>query len=235
MTDFSLGATPRFLRALAPFCLTLTLGLAMAGCQTTDQATLDPSVAAASESTPEPAPVPLNEAETARFTAAEPARSTRAARQGRAAQAQVEARYYVEFRARDAQTYGHTYVMFGQLGPNDQPLTKDIAGLHPASESAVPYTIGHFIPVQSETGPARGDGDDRYLLARHRIIVDKARYDEIVAVIREMQATSPSWHAVLYNCNAFIGDIARRIGLEAPGNSLALPQDYISELHRLNS
>ena len=41
------------------------------------------------------------------------------------------------------------------------------------------------------------------------------------------------WHAVLYNCNAFVGDIARNMGLQAPG-SLEFPADYINGIRRLN-
>jgi hypothetical protein len=150
-------------------------------------------------------------------------------------QPEAAPRYYIEFRARDAQTYGHTYAMFGTLGANGAPQSKTIAGLHPASEDALPYTVGHFIPVPSETGPARGDGDDRYLLERFRIELTRERHDEIAARIRELQESSPTWHAVWYNCNAFVGDIARSMGLQTPSSSVILPQEYIRELRDLNA
>jgi hypothetical protein len=192
------------------------VGLALAGCQTTTDSAgaVEPEVTAQHAS-----------------AVVAPTRGQRAARQ----QPQADSGYYIEFRARDAQTYGHTYAMFGRLGSDGAPSTREIAGLHPASEDALPYTIGHFIPVPSETGPARGDGDDQYLLERYRIPLTKERYDEVVAKIRQLQGTSPTWHAVLYNCNAFVGDIARGMGLQTPGSSVQLPQDYIRELKRLNT
>jgi hypothetical protein len=139
-------------------------------------------------------------------------------------------RYYIEFRSRSALSYGHTFAMFGRLNANGSIATREVAGLHPATESPVPWMMGHLVPVVSETGPSDGDLEDQYTTARHRLTMDKARYDEMVAFIRQLQASSPMWHAVFYNCNAFVGDIARHMGLRPPDNSLLFPKDYIEEL-----
>src|SRR3974390_1462221 len=49
--------------------------------------------------------------------------------------------YFIEFRARVAQSYGHTFVVHGRIG---QKVTgNQVVGLHPATESAVPWMIGH--------------------------------------------------------------------------------------------
>jgi hypothetical protein len=143
-------------------------------------------------------------------------------------------RYYIEFRARSALSYGHTFAMFGRLNANGSIATREVAGLHPATESPVPWMVGHLVPVVSETGPSDGDLEDKYTTARHRLTMDKARYDEMVAYIRKLQASSPMWHAVFYNCNAFVGDIARHMGLRPPENSLLFPKDYIEELSAMN-
>src|SRR6266536_548366 len=58
--------------------------------------------------------------------------------------------YFIEFRARSAYSYGHTFLVHGRVG---QKITADdVIGLHPFTESSIPWLIGHLIPVPSETG-----------------------------------------------------------------------------------
>lgn len=142
--------------------------------------------------------------------------------------------YYIEFRARSAQSYGHTFVALGQLKRNGQIGTMEIAGLHPATESSIPWMLGHVFPVPSETGASDGDTEDQYIIARHRITMGKDRFDRLMRFVRDLQKNSPAWHAVLYNCNAFVGDIAKHMGMTPPDNPLYFPQDYIERLARLN-
>jgi hypothetical protein len=42
------------------------------------------------------------------------------------------------------------------------------------------------------------------------------------------------WHAALYNCNAFVGDIARFMGLKTPISTLLVPEEYVNGLRDLN-
>src|SRR5262249_1291536 len=64
------------------------------------------------------------------------------------AQTNGKAIYYVDFRARTAASYGHAFVWYGRA---DQKQI-EVAGVHPATESVVPYILGHLIPVPAETG-----------------------------------------------------------------------------------
>ena len=146
----------------------------------------------------------------------------------------VQELYYLEFRARSAESYGHTFAMFGRRNAKGDILTREVAGLPPASTSDVPYVLGHIIPVPSETGPSDGDLEDQYMTARYRLDLSKAEYDDVVDYIRELQASSPVWHAVLYNCSAFVGDIAQYMGLRTP-SSLLFPEAYINTLQELNT
>jgi hypothetical protein len=140
--------------------------------------------------------------------------------------------YFVEFRARSAHSYGHTFLVHGRVG---QRITKrDVIGLHPASESSVPWMIGHIIPVVSETGASDGDYEDKYIIARYRVLLTEAEYKKTLGMMRGMQRNHPVWHAVLYNCNRFVGDIAQNMGLRAPGNSLLMPKEYINTLKAVN-
>src|SRR5258707_2798609 len=91
--------------------------------------------------------------------------------------------YFVEFRARSAASYGHMYVLYGQVNGNKEIIKSNIAGLHPAGDrndcencSVVSWTIGHLIPVPAETGASDGDLEEKYVSARYRVMVDAAEY-----------------------------------------------------------
>ncbi|WAJ31267.1 hypothetical protein [Antarcticirhabdus aurantiaca] len=142
--------------------------------------------------------------------------------------------YYIEFRARSAESYGHTFAMFGKRDRAGNILTREVAGLHPASTSDVPYVLGHLVPVPSETGPSDGDLEDQYMTANWRIDLDKAQYDDTIAYIRQLQANSPVWHAVWANCSGFVGKIARHMGYRAPSPML-FPENYINTLKEMNT
>lgn len=142
--------------------------------------------------------------------------------------------YYLEFRSRTADSYGHTFAMFGRRDAQGRILTREVAGLHPATTSTVPYMMGHVVPVPAETGPSDGDLEDAYMTANYRIDLTRAQYEYVVAYIRELQNSRPLWHAVIYNCNSFVGDIAKHIGLRAPNNML-FPPNYITTLREMNN
>jgi hypothetical protein len=140
--------------------------------------------------------------------------------------------YFIEFRARSAMSYGHTFAVIGRAG---QKLTKaNVVGLHPATESTLPWVVGHFILVPSETGWSDGDIEDQYIIAKYRIALNDAQYKQLMAYVTDLKAKSPVWHAVLYNCNAFVGDIAKHLGLQVPSSTLLMPKEYITELRTLN-
>jgi hypothetical protein len=141
--------------------------------------------------------------------------------------------YFIEFRARSAMSYGHTFVVIGHGG---QRLTKaNVVGLHPFTESSIPWMVGHLIVVPAETGWSDGDIEDRYIIARYRIALSEPEYKRLTTYVATLKATSPLWHAVLYNCNAFVGDIASHMGLQIPSSSLVMPKEYITELKSLNA
>ena len=121
--------------------------------------------------------------------------------------------YYVDFRARTAASYGHAFVWYGR---SDQRQI-EVAGLHPASDSVIPYLIGHVLPVLSETGKSYGDLDEQYLTASYRVYMSEAEGKRVFAYIKRLQATSPVWNAATWNCVAFIQSIAREMGLRVSG------------------
>ena len=142
--------------------------------------------------------------------------------------------YYIEFRSRSAQSYGHTFSMHGRLNASGKIMSRTVSGLHPVSESPIPWMVGHFVLVPSDTGPSDGDTEDQYVTARFRINLTEAENARLMAYIRDLKAKSPVWHAVLYNCNAFVGDIARFMGMETPSSTMLMPEEYISSLREMN-
>ena len=142
--------------------------------------------------------------------------------------------YFIEFRSRYALSYGHTYVVFGRAGTNGEMINPEVAGLHPASDSEVPYVLGHFVPVPAETGWSDGDLEEAYRSASWRVMLTEAEYNGVVAKIRKLQAASPAWNATFYNCNAFVGDIARSMGYKAPPKWLR-SQQFITKLREINT
>ncbi|MGO4571532.1 hypothetical protein [Microvirga sp. 2TAF3] len=153
----------------------------------------------------------------------------------KAVRAAPAGQYFIEFRSRYALSYGHTFAMFGRLDGRGQIASREVAGLHPAGDSPVPWMIGHFIPVASETGPSDGDLDEKYVSARYRVVLGAAEYERVTSYIKKLQANSPLWNAVAYNCNAFVADIARYMGLETPSSTLLYPADFINKLRDLNA
>ena len=145
--------------------------------------------------------------------------------------ARAGSRHFIDFRARSALSYGHTFVVFGRVGEKLTP--RNVAGLHPKGNSSLTYMIGHFLPVDSETGASDGDLDEQYTTARYRVWLTEAQYHAVVRRIRELQASSPAWHAATFNCNAFVGVIAHFVGLTSPPTWL-FPDDFVNSMRRMN-
>ena len=145
--------------------------------------------------------------------------------------------YFVEFRSRSALSYGHTFLVHGKLNAAGQigKITKrQVAGLHPATESSVPWSIGHVVPVISETGASDGDTEEKYVTARYRVLLAKDEYARVSGYIVQRQKNSPMWHAVIYNCNAWVADIAKFMNLKTPDSTLLYPDQFINGIARLN-
>jgi len=146
----------------------------------------------------------------------------------------VAGRYAIEFRSRYALSYGHTYVVFGQVNKAGAMVNPEVAGLAPASPDAAPYVLGHFIPVPATTGPTDGDLEEEYRSASWRVILTEPEYNKTVAYIRDLQAKSKFWQATVSNCNAWVGEIARSMGYKTPSIWLR-PQQFVTELREMNT
>ena len=141
--------------------------------------------------------------------------------------------YYVEFRSRQSWDYGHTFVVFGRVG--EAPRKSNVAGLSPKGDDPQMWVMGHYVPVPADTGWTDGDLEDRYITSRYRVLMNKAQYDRVVAYIRQLQAEHTTWSVELYNCNAFVADIGRFMGLKVPSSSWIYPRIFVGNLRKINT
>jgi hypothetical protein len=141
--------------------------------------------------------------------------------------------YYIEFRSRFSWDYGHTYIVHGRVG--EAPTHASVAGLSPVGDDATAWVIGHYVPVPAETGWTDGDLEDKYVTSRYRVLMSKDQYDRIMAYVRDLQSRSHTWSAELYNCNAFVADIAKEMGLKVPSSTLIYPKIFINHLRAMNT
>jgi hypothetical protein len=132
-------------------------------------------------------------------------------------------RFFVEFRARNAASYGHMYVMYGEVNARHEVIRSEVAGFFPAGDSRTcancsvyNWTIGHVIPVPSEIGASDGDLEEQYVQARYRVWIDAAQYKRLVAYINDKKVHLGLWHVVLNNCVTFGKDIALFLNLKVP-------------------
>ena len=143
-------------------------------------------------------------------------------------------RYFIEFRARYALSYGHSYVVFGRANEAGEMINPEVAGLHPTSYNASVYMLGHVVPVPAETGASDGDLEEEYRSSSWRVMLNEAQYNKVVAYIRTLQKSSPVWNGAVYNCNAFVADIARYMGYKTPP-ILLRPQLFNIKLREMNT
>jgi hypothetical protein len=131
--------------------------------------------------------------------------------------------YFVEFRARNAESYGHMYVMYGQVNERHEIIKSQVAGFYPAGDaqhclncSVYYWTVGHILPVPSEIGASDGDLEEQYVLARFRIWVDFQQYQRLVSYINERKAFKGPWNAFYANCVTFGRDVATFLNVKMP-------------------
>jgi hypothetical protein len=141
--------------------------------------------------------------------------------------------YYIEFRSRFSWDYGHTYIVHGRVG--ETPTHASVAGLSPIGDDSTSWVIGHYVPVPAETGWTDGDLEDKYVTARYRVLMSKEQYDRVMTYVRGLQGRSHVWSAELYNCNAFVSDVAKEMGMKVPASTLIYPKIFVTHLRLMNT
>jgi len=135
--------------------------------------------------------------------------------------------YYIEFRAAQIGAYGHSYVVYGNVGGR-----QNFADLHPMGNYGV-MALGHVLPVPANT---QWDPDVLKLpvTSRYRRNLNGEQYRKLLAALSAAKANkSPYWNAVTNNCNHFIGELAQAVGLKVPGQ-FQVSYAFVPALKELN-
>jgi hypothetical protein len=153
-------------------------------------------------------------------------------------------RYFAEFRARNAASYGHMYVIFGEVNARHEIIKSEIAGIFPAGDrrncencSIYYWTIGHVLPVPSEIGASDGDLEEQYVLARFRVWIDLDQYKSLIAYIKERKVHKGPWNALFANCAIFGRDVASSLNLKMPPLAVLavlFPKDMVEAIREAN-
>ena len=153
----------------------------------------------------------------------------------------AQRKYFIQFRARNAKSYGHTSVITGKLRNGKIPKRKGrlikgtykIAGLAPKSDSPAVYMLGHLLPLPASTGWTDGDDEDAYLLDSFRIDLTYAEYKQVNKLIERRKRASKFWNATVYACVHFTADIAKDIGLNTP-RGFFIARHWVKSLKAVN-
>jgi hypothetical protein len=154
---------------------------------------------------------------------------------GAVAQTQLNAAkeypYYVEFRVAVDGVYGHSYIAYGRLGSLGRPVTATYADIHPTGDFPS-MVLGHFFSMEAETTPEKNTLGYK-IASSFRRPLTAAEYHRLSLVIVRIRAVHHSWSVLAYNCNDFVADVARGIGMQTP-ITLSLPYDFIPKLQAIN-
>ena len=139
--------------------------------------------------------------------------------------------HYVEFRVAVNGTYGHSYIAYGRLNALGQPATAAYADIHPTGDLPS-MVLGHFIPVDATTTPEK-DTLGREIASRFQRPLTAVQYQRLGVIVAHARATGHARSILGYNCNDFVADVARGIGMQTP-TTLSLPYDFIPTLKAMN-
>lgn len=139
--------------------------------------------------------------------------------------------YYVEFRVAVDGVYGHSYIAYGRLEPSGRPATVNYADIHPTGDFPS-MVLGHFRPMEAATVPEK-DTLGYKIASRFRQPLTAAEYRSLKLVIINIRAAHHLWSVLAYNCNDFVADVARGMGMQTP-TTLSLPYGFIPTLEAIN-
>jgi hypothetical protein len=143
----------------------------------------------------------------------------------------VEYPYYIEFRVAVDGVYGHSYIAYGRLDSLGRPMTANYADIHPTGDLPS-MVLGHFLPMDAATIPEK-DTLHYEIASRFRRPLTAAEYGKLKSVLARIRAARHSWSVLAYNCNDFVADVARGMGMQSP-STLLLPYDFIPKLQAIN-
>ena len=126
--------------------------------------------------------------------------------------------YYMEMRLRQTPMLpvGHVYIAYGRLGPDGQPIDEKLIMLSPLGGYAG-AAIAAAAPMPGVLVPY---GDDCKLnpIAAYRVSLSAVDFEKLLLRIQQAKAKVPAYHLFQYNCNHFLSDVAKSVGILPPEN-----------------
>ena len=126
--------------------------------------------------------------------------------------------YYMEMRLRHTPMLpvGHVYIAYGDLSADGEPLNEKLIMLAPIG-GYVGAGIAGTIPMPGLLSPHPQDCTVTPE-AGYRVSLSAQNYERLLTAIYEAKQSTPSYHLLAYNCNHFMSDIAKSVGILPPAN-----------------
>ncbi|MFN0264474.1 hypothetical protein ACKTEK_11405 [Tepidamorphus sp. 3E244] len=141
------------------------------------------------------------------------------------------ASWFVEFRARNAVPAGHAYAVLGVTTRTGRDRILRIASFYP--RDGFIGTIGSITGYPGELGYKLTDQATRAVVSFRRN-VSANLFRKLERVIEQRAANPGRFTAFQRNCNEFVGQLARMVGLKTPASTAMHSPDYMRALVALN-
>lgn len=135
--------------------------------------------------------------------------------------------YFVEFRARETDTFGHSVVVYGHIDAYGRMTKRNFVSLHPIGDK------GLIFPARAWVGPSAEDIHSPPV-ASYRRPLTAAQYARVAGTVRRMKANWHIWHAAFINCNDLSIQVADTIGLRRP-HGVMPPSLWVHTLRAMNN
>lgn len=140
--------------------------------------------------------------------------------------------YRVEFRGRMGTPVGHAYLVAGKRDRNGRFVPRLHAGFF-----VEPDPVKLALSLIGTQGVVRASPlDARYRpLATYGVDISAAQYRRLAAHVERTRRAGRPYTLFDNNCNRFVQEAARSIGLKTPADTVVLPPAFITRLKRLNT
>ena len=149
-----------------------------------------------------------------------------------AADKQPSGTYSLEFRSRNSEFAGHSYVVARRTGADGRVQAERVTGFRPANiNTPVSATVRG---VAGAVGTYKQDFTVKPTLS-YKVNVTASQYRRAIAKIDELKRQPPTFRGLSQNCNTCVGDVATAARLSAPSSHADRPESYVSNLRELNN
>lgn len=149
--------------------------------------------------------------------------------------APANATHFVEFRAVMAVYPGHSYFIHGRLDRTGRVVEQsDPIGFYPFLGPLGGSTLG-LLAIHGSTAPDPSDLRSP-VVEKFRVNLTPSSYESLMRFVRQRRQDTAVWSLMFNNCNDFVADAARAVGLRVPsGPSVTPPYAHVRRLRQMNA